>query len=60
MIKNNVQLKNKRTGKVVSFANIGLNADVDRSDGTDEDVFWAFKEYHSLAELNEEWEDYND
>lgn len=54
-----LRLKDKRTGEIVTFANIGLNNDVDRSDGTDEDVFFALKEdrFYSLAELNEKYED---
>lgn len=54
-----MRLKDKQTGEIVTFANIGLNNDVDRSDGTDEDVFFALKEdrFYSLAELNKRFED---
>lgn len=54
-----MKLKNKKTGKIVTFDHIGLNNDVDRSDGTDDDVFFALKEdrFYSLAELCERFED---
>lgn len=54
-----MRLKNKKTGRVETFVNIGLNNSVDHSDGTDDDVFFALKgdQFNSLAELNAEWED---
>ena len=55
-----MKLKNKKTGRVIECVNVGLNSDVDRSDGTDDDVFFSRDTYTSLAELNEDWEDYKE
>ena len=57
-----VKLRDKQTGEIKTFNNIGLNNDVDRSDGTDDDVFFALEkdQFHSLAELTERFEDYEE
>ena len=48
-----MKLRNKKTGEVTEIEEINLvvwNAE--------RDCYESFEEYHSLAELNEEWEDY--
>ena len=48
-----MKLRNKKTGKVTEIEEINLVVwDAER------DCYESFEEYHSLAELNKEWEDY--
>lgn len=48
-----MKLRNKKTGKVTEIEEINLVIwDAER------DCYESFEEYHSLAELNAEWEDY--
>lgn len=44
-----MKLRNKKTGEIAYMSGLG----VDGANGSE-------KEYHSLAELNEEWEDYKE
>lgn len=48
-----MKLKNKKTGKITEIEEINLVVMND-----ERDCYESFAEYHSLAELNEEWEDY--
>lgn len=48
-----MKLRNKKTGKVTEIEEIDLVVW-----NTERDCYESFEEYHSLAELNEEWEDY--
>lgn len=46
-------LRNKQTGKITEIEEINLVVMND-----ERDCYESFAEYHSLAELNSEWEDY--
>lgn len=48
-----MKLKNKQTGKITEIEEINLVVMND-----ERDCYESFAEYHSLAELNDEWEDY--
>lgn len=48
-----MKLKNKQTGKITEIEEINLVVMND-----ERDCYESFAEYHSLAELNSEWEDY--
>ena len=48
-----MRLKNKKTGKITEIEEVNLVVMDD-----ERDCYESFAEYHSLAELNEEWEDY--
>ena len=45
-------LRNKKTGKITEIEEVNLIVHDDKCD-----CYESFAEYHSLAELNEEWED---
>lgn len=48
-----MKLKNKKTGKMTEIEEVNLVVMND-----DRNCYESFAEYHSLAELNEDWEDY--
>lgn len=48
-----MKLKNKQTGKITEIEEINLVVMND-----ERDCYESFAEYHSLAELNADWEDY--
>lgn len=48
-----MKLKNKKTGKITEIEEVNLIVHDDKCD-----CYESFAEYHSLAELNDEWEDY--
>ena len=48
-----MKLKNRKTGKITEIEEVNLVVMNDECD-----CYESFAEYHSLAELNEEWEDY--
>lgn len=48
-----MRLRNKQTGKITEIEEINLVVMND-----EHDCYESFAEYHSLAELNDEWEDY--
>ena len=47
-----MKLKNRKTGKITEIEEVNLVVMNDECD-----CYESFAEYHSLAELNEEWED---
>lgn len=53
-----MKLRNKKTGEIGNFC-YGYTNELCVSWQKD-DGFWGKQEYNSLAELNEEWEDYED
>lgn len=53
-----MKLKNKKTGEIGNFC-YGYTNELCVSWQKD-DGFWGKQEYNSLAELNEEWEDYKE
>lgn len=53
-----MKLKNKQTGKIGNFC-YGYTNELCVSWQKD-DGFWTKQEYKTLAELNEEWEDYEE
>lgn len=48
-----MKLKNKKTGKITEIEEVNLVVMDDKCD-----CYESFAEYHSLAELNADWEDY--
>ena len=48
-----MKLKNRKTGKITEIEEVNLVVMDD-----ERDCYESFAEYHSLAELNEDWEDY--
>lgn len=48
-----MKLKNRKTGKITEIEEVNLVVMDD-----EHDCFESFAEYHSLAELNADWEDY--
>lgn len=48
-----MRLRNKHTGKITEIEEVNLVVMNDECD-----CYESFAEYHSLAELNEDWEDY--
>lgn len=48
-----MRLRNKKTGKITEIEEVNLIVHDDKCD-----CYESFAEYHSLAELNSEWEDY--
>lgn len=48
-----MKLKNKKTGKITEIEEVNLVVMNDECD-----CYESFAEYHSLAELNADWEDY--
>lgn len=48
-----MKLRNKKTGKITEIEEINLVVMND-----ERDCYESFAEYHSLAELNADWEDY--
>lgn len=48
-----MKLKNKKTGKITEIEEVNL---IVMSD--ERDCYESFADYHSLAELNADWEDY--
>lgn len=48
-----MRLKNKKTGKITEIEEVNLIVHDDKCD-----CYESFAEYHSLAELNDDWEDY--
>lgn len=62
-----MKLRNKKTGEVVDVESIGLAEFLDGKFGDQVTVWWkedggldTCRTYKSLAELNEEWEDYEE
>lgn len=62
-----MRLRNKKTGEVVDVESIGLAEFLDGKFGDQVTVWWkedggldTCRTYKSLAELNEEWEDYEE
>ena len=53
-----MKLRNKKTGKIGNFC-YGYTNELCVSWQKD-DGFWGKQEYNSLAELNQDWEDYNE
>lgn len=61
-----MKLRNKKTGEVVDVESLGHAASLKEEDGYQVTLSWKTeyenlsqcKDYQSLAELNEEWEDY--
>lgn len=61
-----MKLRNKKTGEVVDVESLGHAASLKEKYGYQVTLSWKTeyenlsqcKDYHSLAELNEEWEDY--
>ena len=49
-----MKLRNKKTGDVREFESLNLIVRAEEP----EDGYESWDDYHSLAELNEEWEDY--
>ena len=48
-----MRLRNKKTGKITEIEEVNLVVMDD-----ERDCYESFAEYHSLSELNSEWEDY--
>ena len=48
-----MKLKNRKTGKITEIEEVNLVVMDD-----EHDCYESFAEYHSLAELNSDWEDY--
>ena len=48
-----MKLKNKKTGKITEIEEVDL---IVMSD--ERDCYESFADYHSLAELNDDWEDW--
>lgn len=61
-----MRLRNKGTGEIVDVESLGHAESLKEKNGYQVTLSWATeyenlsqcKDYHSLAELNEEWEDY--
>ena len=61
-----MKLRNKKTGEIVDVESLGHAESLKEKNGYQVTLSWATeyenlsqcKDYHSLAELNEEWEDY--
>lgn len=62
-----MKLRNKKTGEIVDVESLGHAESLKKKNGYQVTLSWATeyenlsqcKDYHSLAELNEEWEDYS-